>query len=92
VAGGIGAAGVWAAGDAIDSDLLRALAYTGFLLNLFNLLPIGILDGGQLMRCFGYLRRGGARGRAHALAAMYGGLALLLVGGMIGAQVAQDRL
>lgn len=92
VAGGAGAAVVWAVGDAIDSNLLRALAYTGFLLNLFNLLPIGILDGGQLARSFGYLRRGGAQGRAYALGAMYGGLALLLVAGMIGAQVAQDRL
>lgn len=29
------------------SDLLRALAYTGFLLNLFNLLPLLPLDGGR---------------------------------------------
>ncbi len=30
-----------------DSDFLRALAYTGFLLNLFNLLPFLPLDGGR---------------------------------------------
>ena len=32
---------------ALDSDLLRALAYTGFLLNLFNLIPVLPLDGGR---------------------------------------------
>lgn len=28
--------------------LLRALAYSGFFLNLFNLIPIGFLDGGRI--------------------------------------------
>ena len=32
-----------------DSDLLRALAFTGFFLNLFNLLPVVPLDGGRAM-------------------------------------------
>jgi Zn-dependent protease len=31
------------------SELLRALAYTGFLLNLFNLAPVLPLDGGRAM-------------------------------------------
>ncbi|HEX7609981.1 MAG TPA: site-2 protease family protein, partial [Solirubrobacteraceae bacterium] len=31
------------------SDLFRALAYVGFLLNLFNLLPVVPLDGGRAM-------------------------------------------
>ena len=92
VAGGIAAAGVWVAGDALDSQLLRALAYTGFLLNLFNLIPIGILDGGQIMRYYRYLKHGGARERAHVLAGMYAALAILLALGMYGAHVAQDRL
>ena len=30
-----------------DSDLLRVLAYAGFFLNLFNLLPVLPLDGGR---------------------------------------------
>jgi Zn-dependent protease len=47
ILGSLGAAGVWAAGEAFDSDLLIALAFTGFLLNLFNLLPIVPLDGGR---------------------------------------------
>ncbi len=29
--------------------LVRALAYTGFFLNLFNLAPVGILDGGRIV-------------------------------------------
>lgn len=31
-----------------DSDLLRAVAYSGFVLNLFNLLPVSPLDGGRI--------------------------------------------
>ena len=45
--GAIGAAVVWVVGEAHDSPLLQALGYTGFFLNLFNLVPIGFLDGGQ---------------------------------------------
>lgn len=90
--GGVGAAALWVAGDVRDSDLLRALAYTGFLLNLFNLIPIGILDGGQLLRSYRYLRVGGARGQALVLAGMYAGLACLLLLGMFGSHVVQHRL
>jgi Zn-dependent protease len=35
--------------EAQDSDFLRALAFTGFFLNLFNLLPVVPLDGGRAM-------------------------------------------
>jgi Zn-dependent protease len=35
--------------EAQDSDLLRALAFTGFFLNLFNLAPVVPLDGGRAM-------------------------------------------
>jgi Zn-dependent protease len=31
-----------------DSDLLLAVAYSGFMLNLFNLIPISPLDGGRI--------------------------------------------
>ena len=48
--GAVGAAACWAIGEAIDSDLFRALAYAGFLINLINLIPIGILDGGSIWR------------------------------------------
>ena len=33
----------------LDSDLLVALAFTGFFLNLFNLAPISPLDGGRIV-------------------------------------------
>jgi Zn-dependent protease len=49
-AGGIGSAICWAIGEHSNSDLMRSLAYAGFLLNLFNLLPIGIFDGGAVWR------------------------------------------
>jgi Zn-dependent protease len=92
VLGGAGAAFFWAAGEATGSQLMQALGYTGFLLNLFNLIPIGILDGGQIMRSHGYLRRGGAQGQATLLMGLYVAVAVLLVAGMFGAHVAQDRL
>ena len=47
IVGSLGAAAVWAIGEAMDSELLVALAFVGFLLNLFNLLPIVPLDGGR---------------------------------------------
>jgi Zn-dependent protease len=90
--GSAGAGAVLGIGEAIHSPLLRALGYTGFLLNLFNLLPIGILDGGQITRCFRYLRLGGAQNRAAIVGAVYGGLAVLLLAGMFAAHVAQHRL
>jgi Zn-dependent protease len=47
IVGSLAAAGLWAAGEALDSDLLVALAFTGFFLNLFNLIPVSPLDGGR---------------------------------------------
>jgi Zn-dependent protease len=38
---------VWGYAEATDSELLLAIAFTGFFLNLFNLLPIVPLDGGR---------------------------------------------
>jgi Zn-dependent protease len=34
---------------ATGNPLFRALAYSGFFLNLFNLAPIGMLDGGRIV-------------------------------------------
>jgi Zn-dependent protease len=45
--GSAGAVAVWAAGVAYDSRFLKAMAFVGFLINLFNLLPIVPLDGGR---------------------------------------------
>jgi len=45
--GSVGAAACWIAGEATGSDLLMCLAFVGFFLNLFNLIPIVPLDGGR---------------------------------------------
>jgi len=47
ILGSLGAAGAWVLGEALDSEILIAVAFVGFLLNLFNLLPIVPLDGGR---------------------------------------------
>jgi Zn-dependent protease len=46
--GSVGAAFCWGLGESMNSNLLRALSYAGFLINLFNLIPVGILDGGAV--------------------------------------------
>jgi Zn-dependent protease len=48
--GGLGAAVLWAIWSAGGSHLLVQLAYLGFLLNAANLLPVGFLDGGGVLR------------------------------------------
>jgi Zn-dependent protease len=48
--GGLASAGCWAVGESIDSDLWRALAYLGFLVNALNLLPFWILDGAPISK------------------------------------------
>ena len=99
IAGGLGAVACLVAAVANDSDLLRALAYAGFLLNLINLAPIGILDGGHVLRSWRVLRAGGgaatparARARAAAVAVASMVTAAALVAGMVVAHVPQSRL
>lgn len=48
VAGGLAAAACWGLGEALGSPLLVALAFSGFFLNLFNLIPVSPLDGGRI--------------------------------------------
>lgn len=50
--GGIAAIGTAAIYLATRQRLFLSLAYTGFFLNLFNLTPIGFLDGGRVTRVF----------------------------------------
>ncbi len=45
--GSLGAFAVWGAAEVYDSNFLRAMAFVGFLINLFNLLPVVPLDGGR---------------------------------------------
>src|SRR5688572_8489070 len=49
VIGSLGAAALIPVASATGNDLFTALAFTGFFLNLFNLLPVLPLDGGRAM-------------------------------------------
>jgi Zn-dependent protease len=49
ILGSIGAAACVLIWHLTGSDIWRALAFTGFFLNLFNLLPVVPLDGGRAM-------------------------------------------
>jgi Zn-dependent protease len=97
--GGLASLAVLVAGELADSRLLLALAYSGFFLNLFNLVPIGILDGGRLYQSWRVLRAGGgartpeaAQGLGWRVALLSLGTAAALVAGMVAAHVPQDRL
>lgn len=74
------------------SNLLYALAYFGFFLNLFNLLPFGIFDGGAVWRSAKWLRLGGGGWRAAAAYGLYFATAAMLILGMVAAHVPQHRL
>lgn len=39
----------WLYGRSTGSDLLVAISYSGFVLNLFNLIPVSPLDGGRIV-------------------------------------------
>jgi len=49
ILGTLGAGVCLAIAEATNSDLLRALAYVGFLINLINLVPLVPFDGGRAM-------------------------------------------
>ena len=98
LAGGIAALACWIVGRERGSEMLVVLANIGFLLNAFNLLPIGFLDGGSISRSIGEAWRmpvirfeagvpvqafAPDRARALLMTALYLGLATLLVAGML---------
>jgi Zn-dependent protease len=92
IVGGIGSLACLAIGMARESDLLEALAYFGFFLNLINMIPIGILDGGAVWRSTRWLWLGGGRGKALVSGALYVGTAIFLAVGAYFAYLPQDRL
>jgi len=49
ILGTVGAVACWGIFVATGNPMFSALAYTGFMLNLFNLAPIGFLDGGRIV-------------------------------------------
>jgi Zn-dependent protease len=92
IVGGVAALVCFALGESMSSDLLVALGYFGFVINLINLLPFGILDGGSVWRSTRWLWRGGGREKAVVSAFLYGSTALLLAIGAIAAYIPQHRL
>jgi membrane-associated protease RseP (regulator of RpoE activity) len=96
--GGVASAVVWGFGAARGSEMLEVLANLSFLLNAFNMLPIGFLDGGQTVHAAREAWRmpviqfeGGVpvaafapdRSRAVMIVSLYVTLASLLVIGML---------
>jgi Zn-dependent protease len=49
ILGSLGAAAVYAVALAEDSRSLKAIAFLGFFINLFNLIPASPLDGGRIV-------------------------------------------
>jgi len=75
--GTAGAVGVSAAAVLTDSQLLYAVADFGYMINLFNMLPIGMMDGGRICGAL----------------SPYAGLAGLGIGGgMIGADMISNPI
>jgi Zn-dependent protease len=92
ILGGAGAFACYLAAESSSSDLLMALAYFGFVLNLFNLLPFGIFDGGAVWRSTRWLWYGGGREKAIVSAALFIGTAVFLALGAYQAYLPQHRL
>jgi Zn-dependent protease len=92
ILGGAAAAVCLGIAESNGSRLMYALAYSGFFLNLFNLLPFGIFDGGAVWRSAKFLRLGGGRGLALASYALYAGTAAAMILGMIATYRPQNRL
>jgi Zn-dependent protease len=92
ILGGAAAAVCLAIAQSNGSRLLYALAYSGFFLNLFNMIPFGIFDGGAVWRSARFLRLGGGRKLALASYLLYFGTAAALILGMIATYKPQHRL
>jgi len=90
--GGLASLVCYVIARADNSNLLFALAYFGFFLNLFNLLPFGIFDGGAVWRSARWLRLGGGAAKALVTYTLYFSTALALGIGMWAAHVPQHRL
>jgi Zn-dependent protease len=92
IVGGAASLGCYLVARADGSNLFMALAYVGFFLNLINLLPVGILDGGAVWRSTRWLWYGGGRDKAIISGALFVGTAALLLLGAYAAYLPQHRL
>ncbi len=92
ILGGAGSAVCYLIGESHDSPLFLALGYSGFFLNLINLLPVWPLDGGAVWQSARFLRLGGGRGKAYMAYALYLATAAMLILGMAATYRHQTRL
>lgn len=92
ILGGLASLACYVVGRSQSSDLLLALAYFGFFLNLINLIPVGILDGGAIWRSARWLRLGGGRSKALVVYLLYGATAVALAVGMYASYVPRSRV
>jgi Zn-dependent protease len=90
--GGLAALVCYLIGRAQGSTLFSALGYTGFMLNLFNLIPVGILDGGHILQSARWLKVGGGRDKATVVWALYLTTAAFCALGLWLSYVPQHRL
>jgi Zn-dependent protease len=73
-------------------NVWSALAYSGFFLNLINLIPFGPLDGGAVWRSAKWLRLGGGGAKATIAYILYFGTAIALIIGMVASYVPRSRV
>jgi Zn-dependent protease len=92
ILGGIASLGCYLVGRSNGSQILIALAYAGFMLNLLNLIPVGFFDGGAIWKSSRWLWRGGGRNKAIVSYALYGGAILFCAIGAWAAYFPQHRL
>ena len=92
ILGGLAALGCFLVGKADGSGLLVALGYFGFVLNLINLVPFGILDGGAVWRSTRWLWLGGGREKAIVAGTLFAATAVSLAIGAFAAYAPQHRL
>ena len=92
IVGGLASLVCYVIGKTQGSDLFLALAYIGFLLNLVNLIPVGILDGGAVWRSARWLYRGGGRGKAAFIYLLFAATAVALAVGMVVSHVPRGRV
>lgn len=90
--GGVASLAFYVVGHANGSALLIALAYVGFFMNVINMLPVGILDGGAIWRSANWLRHGGGGSKTLVAYGLYFATAAALVGGMVASYAPQHRL
>ncbi|HZT90422.1 MAG TPA: site-2 protease family protein [Gaiellaceae bacterium] len=90
--GGLASLGCYLLARAQGSEVLQALAYFGFFVNLLNMVPIGFLDGGAVWKSARWLRLGGGAAKAQLIYVLYFATAIGLALGMWAAHVTQHRL